>query len=173
MVGSGTVVLDDPELIVHDLPGARNPMRAIIDTRLLTSPTRQVCQHDDFLTWIFASQEAVDKYSPSFPKSVSLVATPVEKGHVDLNAVLNLLGADGVRTILCEGGAGLGGALLEQRLVDEVHWFLAPKLLVDSQAKSALTGSKDVPLPDAVNFISHTYKEVGPDLLIHALIHEP
>jgi len=173
MVGSGTVIIDDPELIVHDLPDARNPMRAIIDTRLLTGPNRQVCQHDDFLTWIFASQEAIDKHSSSFPKSVSLMATPVQEGHVDLNAVLNLLGADGIRKVLCEGGAGLGAALLEQKLVDEIQWFIAPKLLVDGQAKSALTGSKNVNLPDAVNFISHTYKEVGPDLLIHALIHEP
>ena len=59
------------------------------------------------------------------------VAAPVEVVRLDdatPAAVLADLRARGVRALLCEGGPTLMGALLHERLVDEVFLTLAPQL---------------------------------------------
>ncbi len=43
--------------------------------------------------------------------------------------ILKKLGARGVQHILCEGGGQLAGSLLKEELVQELEWFVAPKIL--------------------------------------------
>ncbi len=73
--------------------------------------------------------------APSEPLTASELAAPVEyvraahEGAIDLQAALAELRARwGVRTVLCEGGPHLNGALLAAGLVDELFLTLAPKL---------------------------------------------
>ena len=54
---------------------------------------------------------------------------PARGGHLDLRRALVALGRAGLTEILVDGGGGLGAALLRQRLVDEIHWFVSPKLI--------------------------------------------
>ena len=59
------------------------------------------------------------------------VADVVECGdeRVDLSRGLGALGARGIRSVLCEGGPGLLGALIEADLVDELCMTLSPTLV--------------------------------------------
>ena len=59
------------------------------------------------------------------------------RGGLDLRAGLRLLGREGLSEILVEGGGELAAGLLRARLVDEVHWFAAPRLL-GGDARAAL-----------------------------------
>lgn len=69
-----------------------------------------------------------------------------EGGTLDLEAMLQeLRGRHGVRSILCEGGPTLNGALLAQGLVDELFLSLAPKL---ASGPAPLTIVEGVALPD-------------------------
>ena len=43
--------------------------------------------------------------------------------------VLAALAARGITRVLVEGGAGIAGAFLRERLVDRLYWFEAPVLL--------------------------------------------
>lgn len=53
----------------------------------------------------------------------------LDPGEMTLTTALRILRADfGVRSLLCEGGPTLFGALLEEGLVDELFLTLAPKL---------------------------------------------
>ena len=47
-------------------------------------------------------------------------------GRLDLQAALELLATQGVRSVLCEGGAKVAGALLDAGLVHRLYLFLAP-----------------------------------------------
>jgi diaminohydroxyphosphoribosylaminopyrimidine deaminase/5-amino-6-(5-phosphoribosylamino)uracil reductase len=53
----------------------------------------------------------------------------LRKGKLDLDRVMTRLGTEGVTQILVEGGGVLAAALLRAHLVDELHWFVAPRLL--------------------------------------------
>ena len=48
---------------------------------------------------------------------------------LDLESALSQLARSGLTEVLVEGGGQLAAALLRGGLVDELHWFVAPKLL--------------------------------------------
>jgi diaminohydroxyphosphoribosylaminopyrimidine deaminase/5-amino-6-(5-phosphoribosylamino)uracil reductase len=105
LVGSGTVLADDPQLTVRGPDGsdaARQPLRVVVDRRERVPATARVL--DD-----------------AAPTHRSRAGTPA--------AVLAELFGLGVRRVLLEGGPTLAGAFLRAGLVDEVVMHLAPKLL--------------------------------------------
>jgi diaminohydroxyphosphoribosylaminopyrimidine deaminase/5-amino-6-(5-phosphoribosylamino)uracil reductase len=58
-----------------------------------------------------------------------LLDVPVRGEHLDLRRALRRLAREGLTEVLVEGGGKLAGVLLQAGLVDEVHWFVAPRLL--------------------------------------------
>jgi riboflavin biosynthesis pyrimidine reductase len=67
-------------------------------------------------------------------------------GSVDLRGVFAMLGQEGVRTVLCEGGPALNGRLAAAGLVDELCLTVAP-LLTAGAAKRAIDGPALDPPP--------------------------
>lgn len=105
LVGSGTVLEDDPQLTVRDrdgTPAAHQPLRVVLDRRHRVPPDARVL--DDS-----ADTVVLDTAVPRF--------------------ALKALFDRGVRHILLEGGPTVAGAFVEARCVDELIAYLAPKLL--------------------------------------------
>jgi len=105
VVGSGTVLADDPQLTVRDAQGrdaGRQPMRVVVDRRDRVPATARV--RDDAAATL-----------------VSGVGDPAE-------LLAELFDRD-VRRVLLEGGPTLTAAFLRAGLVDEIVMHLAPKLL--------------------------------------------
>ncbi|WP_457572555.1 bifunctional diaminohydroxyphosphoribosylaminopyrimidine deaminase/5-amino-6-(5-phosphoribosylamino)uracil reductase RibD [Desulfovulcanus sp.] len=67
---------------------------------------------------------------------------------------------------LCEGGGALGLSLLEQDLIDELHLFLAPKILGDQNGISSFYGRKVESMDEAINLRLTNVSQVGPDILL-------
>jgi len=105
LVGSGTVLADDPQLTVRDANDRnveRQPLRVVADRSHRVPSTARVL--DDAAPTLLTSQ-----------------------GHPAV--VLAGLYEDGVRRVLLEGGPTLAAAFLREGLVDEMVIHLAPKLL--------------------------------------------
>lgn len=79
---------------------------------------------------------------------------------------LEALAADGVQSLLLEGGPTLAAAFLEQGLVDKVMVFIAPSLSGDGAGM--LSG-----LPGPVQLARLTATQIGDDVLLSAYAHEP
>ena len=105
VVGSGTALVDDPQLTVRRPDGSdaeRQPLRVVVDRRGRLPATARVL--DD-----------------AAPTLVSAAATPAD--------LLAELYERGVRRLMLEGGPTLSAAFLRDGLVDEAVLHLAPKLL--------------------------------------------
>lgn len=133
MVGSGTVLADDPSLTAR-LPGrrGRDPLRIILDTHLRTPPAAKVVEHDSAAaTWIFcgpeASKERVSRLARAGVEIHRVGLGP--DGSLALAEVLDQLGRAGITSLLVEGGGRVHGAFLRQDLADEVALFIAPMLI--------------------------------------------
>lgn len=103
-VGTGTVLSDDPRLTARDgdgrlLPG--QPLRVVIGERSLPADARIL--ESDASTLVMRTR--------------------------DLGQVLDELGSRAVQHVLVEGGPTLCAGFLEAGLVDEVLWWIAPRLL--------------------------------------------
>ena len=133
VVGSGTVLTDDPELTCR-LPGMleRSPVRVVVDGLLRVPLTARVVSGAKRVPTWFITRHGADKdRRHAFEEcGVELIEVAAgDGGETDLGAALAVLGKKGVTRLLVEGGATLGAALLRADLVDRIEWFRAPSLI--------------------------------------------
>jgi diaminohydroxyphosphoribosylaminopyrimidine deaminase/5-amino-6-(5-phosphoribosylamino)uracil reductase len=83
-----------------------------------------------------------------------------------LREELDALAADGVQSLLLEGGPTLAAAFLEQDLVDKLLVFVAPTL--SGEGAGMVTG-----LPRKVSLTRLEARAIGDDVLLQGYIHEP
>jgi diaminohydroxyphosphoribosylaminopyrimidine deaminase/5-amino-6-(5-phosphoribosylamino)uracil reductase len=132
MVGSNTVLADNPELTCR-LPGLaeRSPVRIVVDGRLRVPLTaRIVADARRVPTWfITLAGDAPERHQTFRDCGVDLIEVPAEGETVNLRLALQELGKRGITRVLAEGGAQLAAALLRGGLVDHLNWFRAPRLI--------------------------------------------
>ena len=128
LVGSGTVLADDPSLTVREVEAPRQPLAFVVDSRGRVSAEARVfaggdvvmvttvsCPHDRQLEWKQAGAE--------------VVVLPPGEGGVDLDALIAEGGRRGLLELFCEGGATLATHLLRQGFVDRLELHLGPKMV--------------------------------------------
>jgi diaminohydroxyphosphoribosylaminopyrimidine deaminase/5-amino-6-(5-phosphoribosylamino)uracil reductase len=83
-----------------------------------------------------------------------------------LREELESLAADGVQSLLLEGGPTLAAAFLEQDLVDKLLVFVAPTL--SGEGPGMLAG-----LAGPVRLTRLEARSIGDDVLLQGYVHEP
>jgi diaminohydroxyphosphoribosylaminopyrimidine deaminase / 5-amino-6-(5-phosphoribosylamino)uracil reductase len=168
MVGSGTIIADDPELTCR-LPGLtdRSPVRVVIDGGLRVPLTaRVVADARRAPTWF------VVRHGISGERRAALTGCGVEVidvpamagGETDLAAALTALAKKGVTRVLVEGGATLAAALVRADLVDRIAWFHAP-LLIGGDGLQALAALGLETPGQAPRFVRLGVEGIGDDVL--------
>ena len=168
MVGSGTVLADDPLLNVR-LPGLErySPLRIVLDGRLrlpLTSALVVGARHTP--TWL-VTLPGGDKRRRQIYTDCGLIlieAPPSADGALDLKQVMGRLAEHGLTRLLVEGGARLAAALLRDDLVDRLAIFRAPSLIGGDGLPAAAGFGLDR-LADMPGFVAVETVELGRDRL--------
>jgi len=168
MVGTGTVLADDPQLTCR-LPGLghRSPVRVVIDRHLRVPPTAKIIAEARRVpTWLLTLPAAdPTRREPFLAAGATLIEIdPDPDGHIDLALALGVLGQRGITRLLVEGGAQLAAALLRARLVDRLAWVHAP-LLIGGDGIPATAGLGLEALADAPGFERVSTEAVGDDVL--------
>jgi diaminohydroxyphosphoribosylaminopyrimidine deaminase/5-amino-6-(5-phosphoribosylamino)uracil reductase len=164
LVGAGTARADDPRLTTR-LPGGRgrDPIRVVLDTRLRLPARLALLRPRSSAPTLVAHATARPK---TFPRGqVELLRCRPGKGGVDLRDLLAKLAARGVTHLLVEGGARVHARFVEERLVDRLAVFIAPKV----------AGAGGVPLvalpgparmKDAIRLEDVEVERIGDDVLV-------
>jgi diaminohydroxyphosphoribosylaminopyrimidine deaminase/5-amino-6-(5-phosphoribosylamino)uracil reductase len=138
-VGSGTALADDPELTARR--GGRvvwRPIRVLFDSRLRVPPGVRMLASGAERTWVLCARDAAARRKRAVAATgARLLEVAGRAGHLDLRAALRRLAREGLTQVLVEGGGELAAALLREDLVDELHWFVSPRLL-GSDGRAAL-----------------------------------
>ncbi len=122
LVGSGTILADDPHLDCR-IPGGRDPVPVVLDTHLRIPHTARVFREGSgALVYAVRAPEG-----PGHPATV--VPVPAGPSGVDLPSVLRDLAARGLHSVLVEGGGRVHRSFLEAGLADRVLLYLAPRVL--------------------------------------------
>jgi len=170
VVGIGTVLADDPQLTCR-LPAGRNPLRVVVDAALAAPGTARVLCADDDRATLIASITASDPKRRTALDSAGaeVLALPeLERGRVDLKALLMALAGRGIQRVLCEGGPTLSAALLDAGLVNRVACFLAPTLMGGDTSRGSIGGFSPTALSGAYPLGPFSVRRFGPDLLLEA-----
>ncbi|RYJ00965.1 MAG: bifunctional diaminohydroxyphosphoribosylaminopyrimidine deaminase/5-amino-6-(5-phosphoribosylamino)uracil reductase RibD, partial [Acetobacteraceae bacterium] len=137
LVGSGTVLADDPELTCR-IPGmARVSLaRVVADSRLRTPlASKLVATAREVPTWIATrTNRRPSDLAPYLAAGVQILSVPsarpgVARAGLDLGALLGAMAQRGVTRVLAEGGAGLAAGLLRGGFVNRLAWFHAPGIM--------------------------------------------
>jgi diaminohydroxyphosphoribosylaminopyrimidine deaminase/5-amino-6-(5-phosphoribosylamino)uracil reductase len=163
-----TVIVDDPELTVRALYRPRPFVRVIFDRQLRTPPASRVLDTTRAgPVWIATTSAAVATWPARAEALSARGATLVETGG-DLAGALGVLGREGLRTLLVEGGPRLHAAFWEAGMIDEVQVFVAPDVsLPGGMPMSPGGGPCLAALADAV------VEPVGRDVLVRGYVHRP
>jgi len=173
LVGAGTIVADDPEL-TNRLPDAvRQPLRVVLDSTLRIPSAAKVLDQRQAPTLVVTTERAPQTARATIGAAAE-VATVTAAGaqqRVDLNRVLELLGARGIISVLVEGGAEINGAFFDGGLVDGVVAFLAPVVIGGRAAPGAVGGDGVSRLADAHRLENLLVQRIGDDLIIEGDVH--
>jgi diaminohydroxyphosphoribosylaminopyrimidine deaminase/5-amino-6-(5-phosphoribosylamino)uracil reductase len=167
MVGVGTVLADDP-LLTCRLPGGRDPIRVVVDSRLRTPPSAQLLAPDSAAATLIATLPGNDAARCALDEAGAEIITCSQgSGFVDLHELLRKLGARGVQSVLLEGGGTLAGAFLRQGLIDRLLFFLAPKL-VGGDGPGPFAGAGVDRMAEANGLTISRVVRFGEDILVEA-----
>lgn len=148
MVGGETVRCDNPSLLVREpADWPRQPQRLVWTSRPL--PETAACCHD----------------RGAVPRCLKPVSTS------DWRACLQQLGAAGITALLLEGGGELAGNALQAGIVNEIAFFIAPKILGGRGSRPVVAGDNPLRLAEALELHDVSTRLVGPDLLYTAKLH--
>ncbi len=168
MVGSGTVLADDPNLTCR-LPGmgGRSPVRVIADGSMRVPLTARVAATArDVPTWFLVRHGIEGERRDAFKScGVEIVDVPAtSSGETDLAGALKELGKRGITRLLVEGGATLATSLFRADLVDLLYWFRAPSV-IGGDGLPALTALGLAAPAQAPRFARLALETVGEDVL--------
>jgi len=164
LVGSGTVISDDPQLTRRlNLNTSATPWRRIVVDSIGRMPGAARLLTDGSPTTVFT--RFPDSIVPA--PNLELVESP-GKGRIDLDFVLVTLHSLGIRSIIAEGGSTLHSELIRKRLWQKMTLFVAPTVLGGASAPSIFEDEGIVELTDAPNFRFDRVESLGRDLMITA-----
>jgi diaminohydroxyphosphoribosylaminopyrimidine deaminase / 5-amino-6-(5-phosphoribosylamino)uracil reductase len=168
MVGSGTVLADDPLLNVR-LPGLErySPLRIVLDGRMrLPLTSALVVGVHDTPTWLVTLPGGDKRRRQIYVDcGIEVIEAPAgSDGALDLVQVMGRLAAHGLTRLLVEGGARLAAALLRDKLVDRLAIFRAPSL-IGGDGLPATAGFGLERLADMPGFVPMETIELGQDRL--------
>jgi diaminohydroxyphosphoribosylaminopyrimidine deaminase/5-amino-6-(5-phosphoribosylamino)uracil reductase len=144
LVGAETVRQDDPQLTIRGVPGfeEKQPWRVILtrSTRLPRKARIFTDEHRD-RTIVYRDRS--------------------------LREVLKDLGKQGVTSVLIEGGGQVLGDAFDRRLVDEVHFYLAPIL---SGGPKVIAGRGVGSTEESFLLSQVQYERLGDDIHVAGLV---
>jgi diaminohydroxyphosphoribosylaminopyrimidine deaminase/5-amino-6-(5-phosphoribosylamino)uracil reductase len=171
MIGRETARMDNPLLTARP-PGPRTAIRVVIDTRATLASSSQLVRTAREVPLMVA-------VGPAAPESerrrlehagceVLVCESETHAGRLD--QLLAELGRRRMTNVLVEGGGQLLGTLLDNGQIDEVHVFVAPKLLGGENARSPIDGEGVAQVAQAIPLDHPQWQQIGEDLYLSGRI---
>ena len=173
MVGIGTVLADDPMLTTRlDNIEGKNPIRIVVDTKGKVPLNSKVLQCNDKTKTIIATTELADqkKIEAIEQTGAQIIVTPIKDNKVDLTYLMKALGEIKIDSVLIEGGSTLNYTALQEKMVDKVISFIAPKIIGGSTAKTPVEGNGRPYMKDAILLEDMNITRFLDDIMIEGYI---
>ena len=171
MVGIGTVLKDDPLLTVR-LSGKkrpRQPVRVIVDSCLRIPLDSQIVRTAGQHPTVVATTKAASSSKIQQLISRRLVVWTIRsnpRGQVSLKALMKKLAGHGIVSILLESGPTLNATALQEKIVDRILLFIAPKIIGGQKAPGVVGGEGSPHIRDAQPLKILSLRRLGADLMI-------
>lgn len=166
LVGSRTVMLDDPSLTTRlDTDQTKDPIRVILDADDYLDPQARVFHLESKApTWVVVPDDR------DIPEADETLHIPSGPGGLAMRYLMRELGAREVTSVLIEGGGTTLASAFEAGLVDKLLFFVAPKIVGGRDAITAVEGEGAARMADAIPLERMRATPIGEDILIEAYV---
>lgn len=161
IVGIGTILADDPGLVVKfdGKLADKQPLRVVLDTLGRTPDDAEVL--DDRAPTLIAIGDGCSK-------ELDGVETIVCGRHrIELKKLLEILADRGVKKVLVEGGGETLWSFISQKLVDEIYIFIGNMVIGGSNSPTLADGEGAKTANDIIGLELIESKEMDGGLLLH------
>jgi len=166
LVGAATVRADDPQLTCR-LAGGRDPYRVVLDGRLRIPLTSKLLRQKNPHKTIIATtaQAPAAKVRAIEALGAQVWRLPARGQQVAWQPLLKKLAAQGIVSVLIEGGAAVAASALKQKIVDKVAFFYAPKI-IGGDGRVMIDGLAIGKMARAIQLKRVDVRKLGNDLLV-------
>ncbi len=173
MVGSATAKADNPKLNVR-LPGSdevldfepRTPLRIVVDSLASTAVVSNLVQTAKEIPTLIAvgPQHDTKQVARFVEHGVEIWIGNSLSHHDRMIELLMHLSQRGITNLMVEGGGKLLGLLHDLGEIDEVHSFVAPKLLGGFHSVTPVMGLDRNRIADSAEMKLQTAQRIGDDV---------
>ena len=162
LIGSETLLKDDPSLNTRDIHQGISPIKVILDGRA-RMPRQAKCLRDNESKTIWVVGRKAPDPDWELPSNLIRLTSPGVRPEISW--VLSQLENFDIHSILVEGGAQIHASFLKSKLVDKIYLFLAPRVLGNEGL--SWCGELGIEnLMDTLNFKIIKIEKLNPDLLL-------
>ncbi len=173
ITGAGAVRADDPLLTARPA-GPRTALRVVVDRSAESiSPDGQLMRTINQAGVLICVAEA--NANTDHLKELNALGAEVLSNSSDesvLQQLLKELGRRQLTNVLVEAGGGLQGSFFDEGMVDEVHVFIAPKIVGGREAVGPVGGLGMAEVPELSSLLRTTVRQFGDDVLIEGRLRQ-
>ncbi|MCM8831792.1 MAG: RibD family protein, partial [Candidatus Omnitrophica bacterium] len=163
LVGVNTVIKDNPKLNGNK----KVPFKIILDPDLIIPKNSYIFKNFQEKLIIVTSFKKMNLVKKMPPKIKIILSKEVDK-KFDLKELLKTFYNIGITSIFVEGGSYTLGSFFDQKVVDKIYFFIAPKIIGGKEAISSI-GGLGCALPNkCISLKEVSLKYIGKDILLTA-----
>ena len=168
VVGRETALLDDPLLTARP-PGPRVALRVVADTHGSLPSAHQLVRTAREVPVLVAVGPEVAQADRQrlMDAGCEVFVGRAASYHERLDELLREFGRRRMTNVLVEGGGRLLGSLMDARRIDEVHVFIAAKLVGGAAARTAIAGVGVEQMSQALELDGAEVQRLGNDIYVH------
>ncbi|MDR1245164.1 MAG: bifunctional diaminohydroxyphosphoribosylaminopyrimidine deaminase/5-amino-6-(5-phosphoribosylamino)uracil reductase RibD [Endomicrobium sp.] len=165
LVGSNTALRDNPFLNSHS-KNLKNPIRVVIDSKLRLPKSYHL--FDGTVPTIVIYDSSIKNIPKYLLNKDEVILAPVDMkvAKKDFNIIREKLNSFSIKRILIEGGSEIIASALFSNSVDDIYFFIAPKIIGGKNAVSVVGGIGVNKIAESLKVKNMKVKKIGTDLLI-------
>jgi len=171
LVGVETIIKDDPLLTCRLKSCKRQPFRIVVDSRLRISRGARIFSEDACRVILATTRRApANKIKLFKDKGVNILLVKRLNEKVCLKSLLKRLAKLDITHVLVEGGGEVTASCLQEGIADKMLFFISPKIIGGSSAKTGVEGEGVKKLKDAAKLKNVKVSRLGEDILVEGYI---
>ena len=176
LVGCGTAQADDPLLTARP-SGPRTALRVVLDSNASLSTDCRLVKSISEAPLLVAVAESApeDRCQQLMDLGAEILVLAGTDHSSQMKSLLAELGRRQMTNLLVEGGAKVFGTLLDmhapdKHVIDELHAFIAPKLIGGKAAPAAIAGLGIADMSNALQLQDPEVNLLAGDIHVHARV---
>jgi len=176
LVGAGTIVKDNPRLTPHLLHNpqlnAKSPIRIVLDASGVSPLTAQIFNSSlPQTTFAVTTELSAEGWRKSLEdKGINVCVLPSNVDNkTNLDLLLDELGKKQISGLLVEGGQSVLTSFVNAKLINEIHAYVAPKIIGGNYNCAPLAACGINSVASALKLNIDQYEKLGDDFFISTI----